>query len=128
MSFVLNLLSDVCALFIQPFFIVNDESITNPITQLRDEFCLHDERNPSENLEQIREVESIEKFLIDNQTGFSSESLYIQSLTIMEGDFIMGLGICSSSSNSFSKQYLSSVIEEHLGDDNDLKHSNIPMK
>ena len=79
-------------------------------------------------LNKQREVESIEKVPTDNQIGFSSESLYIQSLTIMEGDFIMGLGICSSSSNSFSKQYLSSVIEEHLGDDNDLNHSNISMK
>jgi hypothetical protein len=40
MSFVLNLLSDVCALFIQPFSIATDESVTNHITQLQEEFCL----------------------------------------------------------------------------------------
>jgi hypothetical protein len=30
--------------------------------------------------------------------------------------------------NLFSNRYLNSVIEEHLGDENDLKHYNIPMK
>jgi hypothetical protein len=62
---------------------VNDESVTNPITQLREEFCLQDERNPLENFEQARDVESIENVLTHNQIGFSSEALYIQSLTIM---------------------------------------------
>jgi hypothetical protein len=79
MSFVLNILSDVCDLFIQPFSIANDESITYPITQFREEFCLQDESNPSENFEQAREVESIEKVLTDNQTCFSSESLYVKN-------------------------------------------------
>jgi hypothetical protein len=46
----------------------------------------------------------------------------------MERDFIVGLGICPSFSNSFSNQYLDSIIEEHLGDENDLKNSNIPIK
>jgi hypothetical protein len=41
---------------------------------------------------------------------------------------LSGLGICLYSPNSFSNQYLNSIIEEHLGDDNDFKHSNIPMK
>jgi hypothetical protein len=128
MSFVLNLLSDACAPFIQSYSIVNDESVTNPDTQLQDEFCLQDERNPSENIEQAREVESIENVLTDNQIVFSSEPLHLQSSTIVEGDFIVGLGICPYFSNSFSNQYLDSIIEEHLGDENDLKHSNIPMK
>ena len=37
-------------------------------------------------------------------------------------------GECPYSSNSFSNQYFNSVIEEHLGDENYLKHSNTPMK
>jgi hypothetical protein len=94
MSFVLNLLSDVCALFIQPFSIANDESVTNPITQLREEFCLQDERNPSENFEEAREVESIENVLTDNHTSFSSKALYIQSSTIVEEDLMLGQGGC----------------------------------
>jgi hypothetical protein len=32
------------------------------------------------------------------------------------------------SCNSCSNQYLNSVIEEHLSDENHLEHSNIPMK
>jgi hypothetical protein len=50
MSFALNLLFDACAPFIQSYSIVNDESVTNPDTQLQDEFRLQDERNPSENI------------------------------------------------------------------------------
>jgi hypothetical protein len=46
----------------------------------------------------------------------------------VEGYFIVGLGICPYFSKSFSNQYLDSIIEENLGDENDLKHSNIPMK
>jgi hypothetical protein len=128
MSFVLNILSNICATFIQPFSITNDESITNPITQLREECCLQDERNPSENFEQAREVESIEMVHTENQTGFSYEPFYIQSSTIAEEDLMLGQGECPYSSNSCSNQYLNSVIEEHLGDENDLKYSNIPMK
>ena len=41
---------------------------------------------------------------------------------------MLGQYECPYSSNPFSNQYLNSVIEEHLGDENDLKHSNIPMK
>ena len=41
---------------------------------------------------------------------------------------MLGQDECPYSSNPFSNQYLNSVIEEHLGDENDLKHSNIPMK
>jgi hypothetical protein len=128
MSFVLNLLYDACVPFIQSYSIVNDEAVTNPITQLREEFCSWVERNPSENFEQAREVESIEEVLIENQIGFSSESLHFQSSTILEEDSMLGQGQCLHSSNSYSNQYLNPVIEEHLGDENHLKHSNIPMK
>jgi len=125
MSFVLNLLYDAC---IQSYSIANDEAITNTITQLQEELCSQDERDPSENVEQAREVESIENVLTDNQIGFSSESLYFQSSTIVEEDSMLGQGECPRSPNSFSNQYLNSVIEEDLGDENDLKHSSIPMK
>jgi hypothetical protein len=73
MSFVLNLLYDAC---IQSYSIANDEVVTNTITQFQEELCSQDERDPSENVEQTREVESIENVLTDNQIGFSSESLY----------------------------------------------------
>jgi hypothetical protein len=46
----------------------------------------------------------------------------------VEEDLMLGQGECPYSSNSFSNQYLNLVIEEHLGDKNDLEHSNIPMK
>jgi hypothetical protein len=128
MSFVLNLLYDACIPFIQSYSIMNDEPVTNPITQLREEFCSQDEKNPSENFEQAKEVEPIEKVLTDNQTCFSSESLYTQSSTIVEEDLMLGQGECPYSSNSFSNQYLNSVIEEHLGEENNLKYSNIPKK
>jgi hypothetical protein len=39
MSFVLNLLYDACVSFIQSYSIANDEQVTNPITQLQEEFC-----------------------------------------------------------------------------------------
>jgi hypothetical protein len=76
MSFVLNLFYDACVPFIHSYSIVNDELVTNPITQLLEEFCSQDERNPSENFEQAREVEPIKKVLTNNQIGFSFESLY----------------------------------------------------
>jgi hypothetical protein len=46
----------------------------------------------------------------------------------VEEDLMLGQDECPYSSNPFSNQYLNLVIEEHLGDENDLKHSNIPMK
>jgi hypothetical protein len=128
MSFVLNLLYDACVPFIQSYLVVNDELVTNPITQLREAFWLQDERNPSENFEQAREVEPIEKVLTDNQNGFSSESLYTQPSTVVEEYLMLGQGEFPYSSNSFSNQYLNSVIKEHLGNGNDLKHYNISMK
>jgi hypothetical protein len=95
---------------------------------LQEELCSQEERDPSENVEQAREVKSIENVLTDNQIGFSSKSLYFQSSTIVEEDSMLGQGECPHSPKSCSNQYLNSVIEEGLGDENDLKHSNIPMK
>ena len=46
----------------------------------------------------------------------------------MEEDSILGQGEYHHSCNSCSNQYLNSVIEEHLSDENHLKHSNIHMK
>jgi hypothetical protein len=128
MSFVLNILYDSCIHFIQSHSIVNDKSISNPITKLQEELCSRDERNPSKNFEQAREVESIENVLTENQIGFSFESLYTQSSNIMEEYLMLGQGECPYSSKSISNQYLNSVIEEDLGDKNDLKHAKIPMK
>jgi hypothetical protein len=128
MSFVLNLLYDACVPFILSHSTANDESVANPITQLQEELCSQDERNPSENVEQAREVESIENVLTDNQIGFSYESLYFHSLTIVEEDSMLGQGEFPHSPNFCCNQYLNSVIKEDLGDENDLKHSNIPMK
>jgi hypothetical protein len=99
MSFVLNLLCDTC---IQSYSIANDETITNTITQLQEELCSQDERDPSKNVEQAREVESIENVLTDNQIGFSFESLYFQSSTIVEEDLMLGQGECPHSPNSCS--------------------------
>jgi hypothetical protein len=87
-----------------------------------------DERNASKNVEQAREVEPIEKVLTDNQIGFSPESLYTQPSNIVEEDLMLGQGECPYSYNSCSNQYLNSIIEEHLGDEINIKNSNIPMK
>jgi hypothetical protein len=43
----------------------------------------------------------------------------------MEEDLIVDQGACLSSSNSFSNQFPNSIIEGHIGDENDLKCSNI---
>jgi hypothetical protein len=90
---------------------MNDELVTNPITQLREEFCSQDERNPSGNFEQAREVEPIEKVITDNQICFSSESSYTHTSTIVEEDLMLGQGECPYYSNSCSNQYLNLVIE-----------------
>jgi hypothetical protein len=95
---------------------------------LRQEFCSRDEKNPSKNFEQAKEVEPIEKVLTDNQTCFSYESLYTQFLTIMEEDLMLGQGECPYSLNSCSNQYLNSLIEEYLDEENNLNYSNIPKK
>jgi hypothetical protein len=46
----------------------------------------------------------------------------------VEEDLMLVQGECPRSPNSCSNQYLNSVIEEDVGDENDLKNSNIPMK
>jgi hypothetical protein len=46
----------------------------------------------------------------------------------VEENLMLGQGECPHSPNSCSNHYLNSVIEEYLGDENDLKNSNIPMK
>jgi DNA polymerase III sliding clamp (beta) subunit (PCNA family) len=100
MSFILNLL----------YSITNDEVVTNTITQLQEELCSLDERDPSENVKQAREVESIKNVLTDNQIGFSSESLYFQSSTIVEEDSMLGQGEFPRFHNSCSNEYLNLVI------------------
>jgi len=92
MPFVLNLCYDTCVPSVQSYSIANEEPIANPITRLREEFSSQDERNLFENFEQVREVESIDQVLTDNQNGFSSESLYFLSSTIAEEDSILGQG------------------------------------
>jgi hypothetical protein len=87
MSLALNLLYDAC---IKSYSITNDEAVINTITQLQDELCSQDERDPSENVQQAREVKSIENVRTDNQIGFSSKSLYFQSSTIVEEDSMLG--------------------------------------
>ena len=67
-------------------------------------------------------------FLLTIKLVFFSKSLYFQSSTIVEEDLMLSQGEIPCSPNSFSNQYLNSVIEEDLGDENDLKHSNIQMK
>jgi hypothetical protein len=89
MSFVLNPLYYAC---IQSYSITNDEAVTSAITQLQEELCSQDERDPSEIVEQTREVESIENVLTNNQIGFPSKSLYFQHSTIMEEHLMLGQG------------------------------------
>jgi hypothetical protein len=84
--------------------------------------------NSSDNVEQAREVESIDQALIDNQIGFSFESLYFQSKTSMEDDSFLAQGEYPHSCNSCSNQHLKSVIEEHLSNENLLECSSTPMK
>jgi hypothetical protein len=67
MSFVLNLLYDAC---IQSYLIENDEAVTNTITHLQEKLCSQDERDPSKNVEQEKEVESIENDLLTIKIDF----------------------------------------------------------
>jgi hypothetical protein len=67
------------------------------------------------------EVESIDQDLIDNQTGFSFESLYFQSKTSMEDDLLLAQSEYPHSCNSFSNQPSKSVVEEHLSNENLLE-------
>jgi hypothetical protein len=68
-SFVLNLISDACAPFIQQDSIANDELDTDHIINLQDEFCLQNEMDPLENFEQTGGVEPIENNFIDKETS-----------------------------------------------------------
>jgi hypothetical protein len=126
MSLALNLFYDPSIPSIQSCSITNEEPIANPITQLQEQSSSQEESS-SDNVEQAREVESIDQALIDNQIGFSFESLYFQSLTNMEEDSFLAQSEYPHSCNSCSNQPLKSVIEEHLSNENLLECSRIPM-
>jgi hypothetical protein len=128
MSLALNLFYDPSIPSIQSCSITNEEPIANPITQLQEQSSSQEEENSSDNVEQAREVESIDQALIDNQIGFSFESLYFQSKTSMEEDSFLAQGEYPHSCNSCSNQHLKSVIEEHLSNENLLECSSTPMK
>jgi hypothetical protein len=128
MSLALNLFYDASIPSIQSCSITNEEPIANPITQLQEQSSSQEEKNSSDNVEQAREVESIDQALIDNQIGFSFESLYFQSKTSMEDDSFLAQGEYPHSCNSCSNQHLKSVIEEHLSNENLLECSSTPMK
>jgi hypothetical protein len=128
MSFALSIFCDACIPSIQSYSSTKEELIANPITQLQEQFSSQEEKNPSNNVEQAREVESIDRVLIDNQIGFSFESLYFQSSTSMEEDSFLAQGEYPHSCNSCSNKYLKSVIEENLSDKNHLERSNTSMK
>jgi hypothetical protein len=127
MSLALNLFCDAYIPSIQSCSITNEEPIANPITQLPEQSSSQEEENSSDNVEQAREVESIDQALIDNQIGFSFESLYFQSKTSMEDDLILAQGEYPHSCNSCSNQHLKSIIEEHLSNENLLECSSTPM-
>jgi hypothetical protein len=128
MSLALNIFYDASIPSIQSCSITNEEPIANPITQLQEQFSSQEDKDPSNNVEQAREVESIDQALIDNQIGFSFESLYFQSKTSMEDDLFLAQGEYPHSCNSCSNQHLKSVIEEHLSNENLLECSSTPMK
>jgi hypothetical protein len=128
MSLALNLFYDASIPSIQSCSIMNKEPIANPITQLQEQYSSQKEKKSFDNVEQDREVESIDRALIDNQIGFSFESLYFHSKTIMEDDSFLAQGAYPHSCNSCSNQHLKSVIKEHLSDENRLECSSTPMK
>jgi hypothetical protein len=127
MSLALNLFYDAYIPSIQSCSITNEEPIANPITQLPEQSSSQEEENSSDNVEQAREVESIDEALIDNQIGFSFESLYLQAKTNMEDDSFLAQGEYPHSCNSCSNQHLKSIIEEHLSNENLLECSSTPM-
>jgi hypothetical protein len=128
MSLALNLFYDASIPSIQSCSTTNEEPIANPITQLQEQSSSQEEKNSSDNVQQAREVESIDQVLIDNQIGFSFESLYFQSSTSMEEDSFLAQGEYPHSFNPCSNQHLKSVIEEHSSDENHLECSSTPMK
>jgi hypothetical protein len=127
MSLALNLFYDASIPSIQSCSITNEEPIANPITQMQEKSSSQEEENSSNNVEQAREVESIDQALIGNQIGFSFESLYFQSKTSMEDDLFLAQGEYPHSCNSCSNQHLKSIIEEHLSNENVLECSSTPM-
>jgi hypothetical protein len=128
MSLALNLFYDAYLPSTQSCSITNEEPIANPITQLQEQSSSQEEEISSDNVEQAREVGSIDHALIDNQTGFSFESSYFQSKTSMEDDLLLAQSEYPHSCNYFSNQHLKSVLEEHLSNENLLECSSTPMK
>jgi hypothetical protein len=128
MSLPLNLFYDASIPSIHSCSITNEEPIANPITQLQEQSSSQEEKNSSDNVEQAREVESVDQALIGNQIGFSFESLYFQSKTSMEEDSFLAQGQYPHFFYSCSNQHLKSVIEEHLSNENHLECSSTPMK
>jgi hypothetical protein len=128
MSLALNLFHDASIPSIQSCSMTNEKPIANPITQLQEQSSSQEEKNSSDNVEQAREVESIDQALVDNQIGFSFESLYFQSKTSIEEDSLSAQGEYPHSCNSCSNQHLKSVIKEHLSNKNLLECSSTPMK
>jgi hypothetical protein len=105
MTLALNLFYDPSIPSIHSFSITNKEPIANPITQLQEQSSSQEEENSFDNVEQAREVESIDQALIDNQIGFSFESLYFQAKTNMEDDSFLAQGEYPHSCNSCSNQH-----------------------
>jgi hypothetical protein len=128
MSLALNLFYDASIPSIKSCSIMNEDSIANLITLLQEPSSSQEEKNSSDNVEQAREVESIDQALIDNQISFSFESFYFHSKTSMEDDSFLAQGEYPHSCNSYSNQHLKSVIEEHLSNKNHLECSSTPMK
>jgi hypothetical protein len=126
MSLALNLFYDPSIPSIQSCSITNEEPIANHITQLQEQSSSQEEKKSSDNVEQAREVESIDQALINNQIGFSFESLYFQSKNSLEDDSFLAQGEYPHSCNSY--QHLKSVIEEHLSNKHILECSSTPMK
>jgi hypothetical protein len=127
-SLALNLFYNASIPSIQSCSITNEEPIANPITQLEEQSSSQEEKDSFDNVEQAREVESIDQALIDNQIGFSFESLNFQSTTSMKEDSFLAQGEYPHSCKSCSNQHLKSVIEEHLSDENRLECFSTPMK
>jgi hypothetical protein len=125
MSLALNIFYDPS---IQSCSSTNQELFANPITLLLGQSSSQEKENSFDNVEQAREVESIDQTLIDNPIGFSFESLYFQSLTNMEENSFLAQTEYPHSFDSCSNQHLKSVVEEHLSNENLLECSSTPIK
>jgi hypothetical protein len=126
MSLALNIFYDSSIPSIQSCSSTNQELFANPITPLLGQSSSQEESS-SDNFEQASKVGSIDQALIDNQIGFSFESLYFQSLTSMEDDSLMAQDEYPHSFDSCSNQHLKPVVEEHLSNENLLECPRIPM-